>query len=60
LLNIEGYFDPLLAFLDRAVQEEFLTPDTLRHLVVFERLNYLLEYLEQNLSLNDDFLEEKA
>lgn len=60
LLNTEGYFDPLLAFLESAVREELLTPDTRRHLVVFERMNYLLEYLEQNLSLNDDFLEEKA
>jgi uncharacterized protein (TIGR00730 family) len=27
LLNVEGYFDPLLAFLDRAVTEGFLAPE---------------------------------
>jgi uncharacterized protein (TIGR00730 family) len=27
LLNVEGYFDPLLAFLDRAVVEGFLAPE---------------------------------
>ncbi len=27
LLNVEGYFDPLLAFLDRAVKEGFLAPE---------------------------------
>ena len=60
LLNTEGYFDPLLAFLDRAVKEEFLTLDTRRLLVVFEQLPHLLHYLEQNLNLHDDFIEEKA
>jgi len=27
LLNVEGYFDPLLEFLDRAVREGFLAPE---------------------------------
>ncbi|MFL5554213.1 MAG: TIGR00730 family Rossman fold protein [Gemmatimonadaceae bacterium] len=35
LLNIAGYFDPLLAFLDRAVEEKFVR-DTHRAMVVVE------------------------
>ena len=35
LLNIAGYFDPLLAFLDRAVAEKFLR-DVHRSMVIVE------------------------
>ncbi|KAJ3104923.1 hypothetical protein HK100_003985 [Physocladia obscura] len=34
VLNVAGFFDPLVALLDRAVDEGFLTPNN-RHLVVF-------------------------
>ena len=34
LLNVEGYFDPLLALLDHAVAERFLRPEHLDELIV--------------------------
>lgn len=34
LLNVTGYFDGLLAFLDRAVEQEFLAPEYRRMLLV--------------------------
>lgn len=34
LLNVAGYFDPLLAFLDHAAAERFLAPDHRRMIVV--------------------------
>jgi uncharacterized protein (TIGR00730 family) len=34
LLNVEGYFDPLLAMLDHAVSERFVRPEHLAPLVV--------------------------
>jgi len=36
LLNVAGYYDGLLGFLDRAVQERFLTPDC-RDLLMVEK-----------------------
>src|SRR4030095_16359047 len=34
LLNVEGYFDPLLAFLDRAVDERFIRPEHRQQVLV--------------------------
>ena len=45
LLNVEGYFDPLVAFLDRAVQEGFLDPAGRGALLVAERPDQLLDGL---------------
>ena len=41
LLNIAGYFDPLLAFLDRAVEERFVRP-VHREMVIVESDPYKL------------------
>jgi uncharacterized protein (TIGR00730 family) len=48
LLNVEGYFDPLLAFLDHAVAEGFLRPEH-RSILLAERepqtlISRMLEY----------------
>jgi uncharacterized protein (TIGR00730 family) len=45
LLNVEGYFTPLIAFLDHAVQEGFLPVAHREILVVGERLEPLLDAL---------------
>ena len=37
LLNVEGYFDPLLALLDHAVAERFVRPEHLATLVVSDQ-----------------------
>jgi hypothetical protein len=47
LLNVEGYFDPLIEFLDRAVTEEFLSPASRGLLVVGERATDVIEDLRQ-------------
>ena len=41
LLNVEGYFDPLLAMLDHAVAERFTRPEHLAPLVVSDRPEHL-------------------
>lgn len=33
LLNVEGYYDSLLSFIDKAVEEGFIAP-TARHIIV--------------------------
>ena len=33
LLNVDGYYNSLLSFLDKAVEEEFISP-TARHIIV--------------------------
>jgi hypothetical protein len=43
LLNVEGYFDPLLAVLDRAVSERFLKPEHRKLFLVGEEPAALLE-----------------
>jgi uncharacterized protein (TIGR00730 family) len=43
LLNVEGYFGPLIAFFDRAVVEGFLRPEHRRLLVVGEDPGALLD-----------------
>ena len=45
LLNTAGYFDPLLAWLDRMVEEEFLRPEHRRLLLVESDADHLLEAL---------------
>ncbi|HKR08723.1 MAG TPA: TIGR00730 family Rossman fold protein [Gemmatimonadaceae bacterium] len=43
LLNIAGYFDPLLAFVDRAVDEEFVRPAHRAMVIVEEDAGRLLD-----------------
>ncbi|HKU12885.1 MAG TPA: TIGR00730 family Rossman fold protein [Steroidobacteraceae bacterium] len=45
LLNQDGYYDPLVAFLDRAVDEGFLQPDNRAALLVDTDLEALIERL---------------
>lgn len=45
LLNVAGYYDGLLAFLDRAVEEGFLTPDCRALLTTGTDVELLLERL---------------
>jgi predicted Rossmann-fold nucleotide-binding protein len=33
LLNVDGYYNSLLSFIDKAVEEEFISP-TARHIIV--------------------------
>ena len=47
LLNVEGYFDPLLAWLDRAVQEGFVRAEDRRLLLETDDPDRLLEQLQQ-------------
>lgn len=46
LFNLEGYFDPLLAMLDRAVEEQFLRPEHRNMLQVSNDASRLLTLLE--------------
>jgi uncharacterized protein (TIGR00730 family) len=46
LLNVEGYFDPLLAFLDHAVAERFVRPVHRALLVVDDESERLLARLD--------------
>lgn len=45
LLNVGGYFDPLLAFIDRSRDAGFLWPDVQELLLVDDRIERLLERL---------------
>ena len=45
LLNFEGYYDPLVEFLDRAVERGFLDPRNRAHLWVDEDAERLIERL---------------
>ena len=46
LIDVAGYYQPLVAFLDHAVQERFLRPETRSLLAVGESLDDLLAQLE--------------
>ena len=46
LLDVAGYFQPLVAFLDHAVQERFLRPEMRTLLAVSDDLDDLLAALE--------------
>lgn len=46
LLNVDGYYNSLLSFIDKAVEEEFISP-TARHIIVLAPTpNELLDKLE--------------
>jgi uncharacterized protein (TIGR00730 family) len=46
LIDVAGYYQPLVAFLDHAVQERFLRPETRTLLAVSESLDDLIGELE--------------
>jgi uncharacterized protein (TIGR00730 family) len=47
LLNIEGYWDGLLAFLDHAVDEQFVRPENSELVLVARRPELLVERLQE-------------
>jgi uncharacterized protein (TIGR00730 family) len=47
LLDVDGYFAPLLALLDRAVHERFVTPEHRAMIVVEHDAERLLDALER-------------
>lgn len=50
LLNFRGYYDPLIAFLDRAVEEGFLRPRHRAALLAEQDLDRLLEKLASSVA----------
>jgi uncharacterized protein (TIGR00730 family) len=46
LLNVGGYYDPLLAFLDRAVEQRFVSPAHRRMVLVAQTPRALLDLVE--------------
>lgn len=46
LLNIDGFFDPLLQFIDHCVQEGFVRPEHRSNLIVDNTIDGLLEALK--------------
>lgn len=46
VLNVAGYFDPLLTFLDRTVSEEFLRPEFHSTLLIASGVDELLDRLQ--------------
>ncbi|MBM3150791.1 MAG: TIGR00730 family Rossman fold protein [Chloroflexi bacterium] len=48
ILNVDGYYDPLLAMLDRAAREKFLFPEHRQGLLVDEDPQGLLEAMEKH------------
>ena len=48
LLNVEGYFDPLLALLDRAVEDRFLHPTHRAMLITADDPEILLEQMSSS------------
>jgi uncharacterized protein (TIGR00730 family) len=46
LLNINGYFDPLLLTMERMVREGFLRKDHQNQLLVSQQIHSLLEYMD--------------
>jgi hypothetical protein len=47
LLNVSGYYDPLIAFLDHAAAEDFIKPEHRALMIVEELPERLLERFEQ-------------
>ena len=47
LLNVEGYYDPLLAFLDRGVADRFIRAEYLDGLVIDTAVDRLIDRLAQ-------------
>lgn len=45
LLNVDGFYDPLLAFIERTIQEDFLLPEYARLVVVRDQPTELLDVL---------------
>jgi predicted Rossmann-fold nucleotide-binding protein len=48
VLNVGGYFDPLVELVDRGVEQDFIKPKNRELLVVAERPEELLELLARH------------
>ena len=46
LLNLRGYYDPLLALLDKAIADGFMTEECRSLWAAFDNADTLLDYLE--------------
>lgn len=46
LLNVEGYYDPLIAMIDRAVQEGFVRADHRAMLIISAKISDLLDQMQ--------------
>ena len=56
LLNINGYFDKLIAMINHAVDEGFMTEACLKLAPAFNSADSLLEYLEKSADNTSDYL----
>jgi uncharacterized protein (TIGR00730 family) len=45
ILNVEGYFDPLIALLDHGIVQKFIRPSYLHSLLISDRVETLVENL---------------
>lgn len=50
VLNTNGYFNPLIEMMERAVKEEFMTEQTLSLFKVFENIEDAVVYVEQTVN----------
>ncbi|KAL3642764.1 Cytokinin riboside 5'-monophosphate phosphoribohydrolase log7 [Castilleja foliolosa] len=55
LLNVEGFYDTLLSFLDKAVDEGFISPIARRIFVSAPTAKQLVRELEEHIPKYDDF-----
>lgn len=53
LLNVHGYYRPLLAFVDHAVREGFIASDTARRIIVCERIDQVVTVLDRTDALGE-------
>lgn len=51
MLNIAGFFDPLLSWIDRAITEDFVKPKNRELLIVESEIELMLDRLDQSLAL---------
>ncbi|CAI9117064.1 OLC1v1018388C1 [Oldenlandia corymbosa var. corymbosa] len=54
LLNVDGYYDPLLSFIDKAVEDGFIKPSQRHILVTAPTPKELLQQLEDYVVVQDD------
>lgn len=59
ILNINHYYDELLAFLDKAVKEEFLRDETLNIFTTFDNVKDVIDYIEDYVPVDLNILKLK-
>ena len=60
VLNTDGYFDPLSAMIEKAIEERFMTAANHRIFGVFEKVDEVLSYLSSDDVFKGDITEFKA